>query len=86
MSKNIDGVGEVQTPSTPKEKMQNFWYHYKWHSIVAVVVVIAILICTLQFCKKEEYDTYILYAGSKNISRIEQDNDSAEIANVIKSL
>ena len=47
MSKNIEGVGEVTTPATPKEKLQNFWYHYKWHSLVAVFLVIAILICSL---------------------------------------
>ena len=47
MSKNIEGVGEVQTPSTPKEKILNFWYHYKWHSIAALVVVLVAVVCAL---------------------------------------
>ena len=86
MNKNIEGVGEVEAPSTAKEKLQNFWYHYKWHSVVALVVVIALLICTLQLCRKESYDTYILYAGSKSIGRTTEGGDDAEIETVISSL
>ena len=74
------------TPRGPKEKMQNFWYHYKWHSIVALVLVIAITVSALQFCTKESYDAYVLYAGSKNIGRTSKDGDVAEIATVISSL
>ena len=86
MSKNIEGVGEVETPSTLKEKLKNFWYHYKWHSVVALVVVIALLVCTLQLCKKESYDTYILYAGSKSIGRTGEGGGDAEIETVTSSL
>jgi hypothetical protein len=86
MNKNIEGVGEVVVPSTPKEKIQNFIYHYKWHTVVALLLVVAILVCSLQFCAKEEYDAYILYAGSKNIGRTAEDGDVAEIATVISSL
>lgn len=86
MKKNIEGVGEVLTPSTPKEKAQNFWYHYKWHTLVSLVLVVAILICSLQFCTRESYDAYILYAGSKKIGRTSTDGDVAEIVKVISSL
>lgn len=86
MNKNIDGVGEVTVPSTLKEKIGNFLYHYKWHTVIALLLVIALLICSLQFCSKEEYDAYILYAGSKNIGRTAKDGDVAEIATVISSL
>ena len=86
MNKNIDGVGEVAVPSTLKEKVQNFLYHYKWHTAIAVLLIIAILICSLQFCSKTEYDAYILYAGSKNIGRTTKDGDVAEIATIISSL
>lgn len=86
MNKNIEGVGEVQAPSTAKEKAQNFWYHYKWHSVVALVLVITILICSLQLCGRTKYDAYILYAGSHNVGRTAKDGDVAEIATVISSL
>ena len=86
MKRNIAGVGEVAVPTSPKEKMQNFWYHYKWHTLVSLLLVFAILICSLQFCKKEDYDAYILYAGSRNIGRTAEDGNVAEIATVISSL
>ena len=86
MNKNIEGVGEVMTPSTVKEKAQNFWYHYKWHSVVALFLIIALLVCSLQLCGRTKYDTYILYAGSKSIGRTAADGDVAEIATVISSL
>lgn len=86
MNKNIEGVGEVEAPSTPKEKMLNFWYHYKWHSIAALVVILVAVVCILQFCQKESYDAYILYAGSKNIGRTAEDGDVPEIVTVQSSL
>lgn len=86
MSKNIEGVGEVATPSTFKEKLQNFIYHYKWHTVVALFLVVTIIICSLQFCTKEEYDAHILYIGGKSIGRTAENGDVAEIVTVISSL
>ena len=86
MNKNIEGVGEVQVPTTTKEKAQNFWYHYKWHSIVAIFLVVTLVICSLQLCGRSKYDAHILYAGSRNIGRTAADGDVAEIVTVISSL
>ena len=46
---------------------ENFWYHYKWHTIITLFVVIVVTICTLQICRREKYDVHILYAGSENV-------------------
>lgn len=86
MSKHIDGVGEVATPTTFKEKISNFLYHYKWHTVVALAVVIAIVICSLQFCSKASYDAHILYIGSKNIGRVAKDGDVPEIVELTSAL
>jgi hypothetical protein len=86
MNKNIEGVGEVQTPTTAKEKAQNFWYHYKWHSIVALFLVVTLVICSLQLCGRSKYDAHILYAGSRSIGRTAADGDVAEIVTVLSSL
>ncbi len=85
-NKYIEGVGEVSTPKTFKEKISNLWYHYKWHSIVAVFLIIAILVCSLQLCSKESYDIYILYAGSKQIGKSSADSDVPEIVTVMTTL
>lgn len=86
MNSNIEGVGEVAKPSTLKEKISNYWYHYKWHSVAAIIAIIAILVCSLQFCSKESYDVHILYAGSKSIGRTVSNGTPAEIETVITSL
>ena len=49
------------------EKFENFWYHYKWHTIVVAFAVVVGIILTLQFCTKVEYDLHIIYAGEKII-------------------
>ena len=47
----------------------NFWYHYKWHSIVALFLVFTIVICTFQMCTKDNPDAYVMYAGNTVISK-----------------
>lgn len=55
--------GDIQVASPFLKKLDNYWYHYKWHTIVALFLVAAILICSLQMCAKDEYDIEVLYAG-----------------------
>ena len=69
-NENREQMTETRTLSS---RLENFWYHYKWHSIIAVFLVIAVLICTLQTCSRESFDGFVLYAGKKGISRTEGD-------------
>ncbi|MBO5779086.1 MAG: hypothetical protein J6R82_05925 [Clostridia bacterium] len=46
-----------------KKWFENFWYHYKWHTIVTLFFVTVIAIGVYQMAAKEEYDTQIIYAG-----------------------
>jgi len=41
----------------------NFWYHYKVHTIIAIVVIITVAISTVQLLTKENFDFYTMYAG-----------------------
>ena len=43
----------------------NFFYHYKWHTIVCAFLIVVILICSFQMCNRTSYDVYIMYAGEK---------------------
>lgn len=52
---------------TPKARIANFFYHYKWHTIIALFLIFAIVICSLQLCSRTKYDTYIMYAGGTDI-------------------
>ncbi len=63
----IHGVPPI-LPKTPKEKIENFFYHYKWHTIIAAFLVVVIIICSVQMCSKVEYDAYLLFAGPKGMA------------------
>ena len=54
-------------PASFKEWVANFFYHYKWHTIIALFLVFAIIVCSVQMCRRTEYDVYVLYAGGTDI-------------------
>lgn len=68
-----NGTGDTLTAESAGEKSkfrlwaENFFYHYKWHSIVALFLIFVIIFCTFQTCSKTEFDAYVLYAGGKNL-------------------
>ncbi len=52
------------TPMTFVQKLENYWYHYKWHTILAVFALCVIAVCTSQCATKSETDVMIMYAGN----------------------
>jgi hypothetical protein len=52
---------EVKLPQTFGEKLQNFWYHYKVHTLLTVFIAVVIAITTVQCANREEYDMSVLY-------------------------
>ena len=46
-----------------RRKFDNFWFHYKWHTISAICVVLMLAIMIPQCLFRPSYDCYILYAG-----------------------
>ncbi len=50
------------------QKIENYWYHYKWHTIIGVFAFVIALICITQCAKKVEYDAMIMYAGNFKIA------------------
>lgn len=47
-------------PSTPTEKIKNFWYHYKIHTLLTLFLCIVIVIGVTQCVAREEYDAKIV--------------------------
>ena len=43
----------------------NFWYHYKWHTIVTVFIILVLGISIIQSCTSEKTDVVFTYAGPK---------------------
>lgn len=44
-------------------KLDNFWYHYKWHTIFIAFFLAVFLICAVQCAQKEDPDAAVLYSG-----------------------
>ncbi len=72
-----DGMSspEAIRPHGFKENAENFWYHYKWHTLIALFLIFTLLICTLQMCSRPKYDVHVLYAGGHYVDRKSQNGD-----------
>lgn len=84
IEKKVD-TGSVSPSKSIHSWLENFWYHYKWHSIVALFLIFTITICSVQMCSKEKYDVHILYSGSYEIERTSQDGNFAEYETFLSS-
>lgn len=58
-------------PQTPKEKMENFWYHYKWFVVVGVALAILITIVAIQMFNRPEFDASVIVASEKSLEGLE---------------
>lgn len=65
-----------------KERIKNFWYYYKWHTLIVLFFVVVITIMAVQHLGREKYDIRILYGGPAIIS--EQTSD--EITSAFQSI
>lgn len=56
----VDLEAEKIVPKTAKEKRKNFWYHYKWVTIVTVVALIFVTYLMVDLLTKPKYDLTVL--------------------------
>jgi hypothetical protein len=82
------GVYEKEEPpKTFKEKLSNFFYHYTWHSIIALFVIIAIVVCSVQMCRKTEFDVYVMYAGGADITMtVSESTGQSDYTNLMNAI
>ena len=64
----LRGGEDVRLSSPFLTKLDNYWYHYKWHTIIAAFVLIVTIVCTAQMCGKKQYDTHAMYVGHASLS------------------
>ncbi len=75
---------EIKEPTEQKSSfgrwLENFWYHYKVHTIAVIFVLTVICIFTVQMCSRESYDIHIMYAGGKSLLHTQsEDNEYSQI-------
>ena len=77
--------GDVSIKSPLVTKLENFWYHYKWHSIISAFLVVVLIICSFQMCTRTSYDVHILYAGTAKLEKTSSDGDISPYLGTVKS-
>ncbi len=82
---NNEGGEAVGYKPSLSSRIENFFYHYKWHTLVAFVAVIVLVVIGVQMCSKDDYDAYILYAGDHSVSR-KENNDIAEYVKITSAI
>lgn len=76
---------EIKIQAPILKKLENFFYHYKWHTLIAAFIVFVISLCVFQTCKKTSYDAYVLYAGGKNLRSVEENETESVFVNLYKA-
>ena len=66
------------------EKLDNFWYHYKFHTIATIFVAVVVIIFAIQLTTRDHYDVHIMYAGGKTITHNTGEND--DYSQILSSL
>lgn len=69
-------------PKTPKEKLANFWFQYKWHTIAIVVSLIVLTVLVAQCANRPVYDLEMVYFTYKPVL----DDQTAEISEYFEEL
>ncbi len=41
----------------------NYWYHYKWHTIIGLFVIFLVFFCVMQAVNDPKEDTLVVYCG-----------------------
>ncbi|MBQ8140247.1 MAG: hypothetical protein IJ038_00940 [Clostridia bacterium] len=65
---------DIKPQSNFLRRVENFWYHYKWTTIIVLFFVLVFVVCTVQMCSNEKEDIAVLYAGPVQMSAEEMSN------------
>lgn len=63
-------------PIEPGDKffkwLDNFWYHYKWHTLIAIFLIVVAAVGITQMTSRGTADVGVIYAGPRLLSLAEQ--------------
>lgn len=48
--------------------LDNYWYHYKWQTLIVIFVLVVAVICIGQMVTRTTADVYILYGGPAQLT------------------
>ncbi len=76
-----ESAHELQSPTLTR--LENFWYHYKWHTIFTVCGVFVLLVCFLQMCTRESGDISFFHVGQSVMGGAKQHEISDSVRDVL---
>lgn len=62
------GQEHQDIPLDKGSRWENFWYHYKWHTIFIIFISVFLIIGVGQLLSRETPDVYFMYAGPEYIN------------------
>ena len=48
--------------------LDNFWYHYKYQTLIAALLIVTAVVSTTQILTREKFDYYMMYAGPQVVA------------------
>lgn len=66
-------AGEIRLQSKFGRWLDNFWYHYKWHTLIAVFFALVLIVSLAQCASVEETDMTVSYCGNMIFVNAEQE-------------
>lgn len=63
---------DVALESPLLKKWENFIYHYKWHALAALLIVFAVIVCTVQMCSRESGDISFFHVHRESLNETQK--------------
>lgn len=68
-----------------KKWFSNYWYHYKWVTVVVIFLATVVGIGIYQMASKDSYDTNVLYAGPAILNKDQTAGIESALASILPS-
>lgn len=66
-----------------KKWLENYWYHYKWATIISAFFITVAVICIVQISSKKNYNIYIRYVGDSVITGTQYDDMTGALEKIV---
>lgn len=66
-----------------KKWLENYWYHYKWATIISAFFITVAVICIVQIASKKNYNIYIRYVGDSVITGTQYDDMTGALEKIV---
>lgn len=73
-------------PKTVSEKISNYWFHFKWHTIGAILAVIGLSVLITQCSQRPDWDMRVVYFSYTAVMDLQTEEIADYLETVSKDL